>query len=84
MERASSLPPSSIPPTSSPPGALSDLADEAEEEHGMLGDEDGILEDADDDEGEDLFGDSMEKYVPILTAATTAPMPSWTCMRRTA
>jgi len=59
-ERASSVPPSSLP-TSSPPGALSDLTDEADE--GVVYDSVIDVDEADDDDGEDLFDDTMEACV---------------------
>ena len=56
------MPPSSLP-TSSPPGALSDLTDEADE--GIVYDSVNEVDEADDDDGEDLFDDTMEAYVNI-------------------
>lgn len=65
-ERASSIPPSSLP-TSSPPGPLSDLTDGEDAEERSIRDEEAELRDVDEDieeeEGEDLFGDTMEAYV---------------------
>lgn len=68
-ERASSIPPSSLP-TSSPPGAMSDLTDGEEAEDRSVIDEGDVRDlddEADDDEGEDLFGDQMERCVSALT-----------------
>lgn len=49
---------------------MSDLTDEAEEQ-GMY---DSVVDadEADDDEGEDLFDDTMEAYVTATDAAITA------------
>lgn len=59
-DRSSSVPPPASLPTSSPPGALSDGSEI--EERSVVSDEVTDLEE-EDDEGEDLFDDTMVAYV---------------------